>query len=75
MAKQHMRDFKVLATPLWHQQKDWRRDFAPLQHLPECSFCLRDVSGLYYKSFTIVIYDRYDSGQCYKTVYNRNLRS
>jgi hypothetical protein len=43
MAKQHMRDFKVLATPLWHQEKDWCRDFAPLQHLPECSFCLRDV--------------------------------
>jgi hypothetical protein len=26
------------------------------------------TSGLYYKSFVIVIYDRNDSGQCYKTM-------
>ncbi len=26
------------------------------------------TSGLYYKSFTIVIYDRIDSGQYYKTM-------
>ncbi len=33
------------------------------------------TSGLYYKSFMIVIYDRNDSGQYYKTDYDRNLRS
>ena len=26
-----------------------------------------DTCGLYYKSFTIIIYDRNDSGQYYKT--------
>ena len=30
-------------------------------------FFLMRPSGLYYKCFTIVIYDRYDSGQYYKT--------
>ncbi len=38
------------------------------------------TSGLYYKCFTIVIYDRNDSGQLYKTtitivIDNRNWRS
>ncbi len=27
-----------------------------------------DTCGLYYKSFTIIIYDRNDSGQYYKTM-------
>ncbi len=26
------------------------------------------ISGMYYKSFTIVIYDHYDSGQYFKTM-------
>jgi hypothetical protein len=29
--------------------------------------CSIDASGLYYKQVTIVIYDRNDSGQYYKT--------
>jgi hypothetical protein len=28
---------------------------------------IRDISGLYYKQVTIVIYDHNDSGQYYKT--------
>jgi hypothetical protein len=29
--------------------------------------CEYDPCGLYYKCFTIIIYDRNDSGLCYKT--------
>jgi hypothetical protein len=32
-----------------------------------CRERLSDTSGLYYKCFTIVIYNRNDSGQYYKT--------
>ncbi len=44
----------------------------------EC--CEYDTSGLYYKQVTIVIYDRNDSGQYYKTtimivIDDRQLRS
>jgi hypothetical protein len=31
------------------------------------------TSSLYYKSFIIVIYNRNESGQCYKTIYGRKL--
>jgi hypothetical protein len=31
------------------------------------------TGGLYYKSFMIVIYDRNNSGQCYKTMILANL--
>ncbi len=31
-------------------------------------YIFTEISGLYYKSFTIVIYDRIDSGQYYKTM-------
>ncbi len=30
-------------------------------------YLIGSISGLYYKCFTIVIYDRNDSGQYYKT--------
>jgi hypothetical protein len=36
-------------------------------------FCEIDTSGLYYKSFTIVIYDRNDNGLYYKTMIVANL--
>jgi hypothetical protein len=38
-------------------------------------FKLCEASGLYYKSFTIVSYDRNDSVQCYETFYRRKLRN
>ena len=36
---------------------------------------LSQITGLYYKSFTIVIYDRNDNDQCYKTFYSHKLQN
>ncbi len=36
-------------------------------------FCEIDISGLYYKIFTIIIYDRNDNGLYYKTMIIANL--